>query len=365
MDFQNKENSNGKIITHKIQDEYTSSTNNTGSSLINTNKSRIKIKLNSQADLFQIPLSSIIKNKNKLELSGDYYNYLVNEVVTRLEKKQVKEVNLTRKIIKPEINILRFKVTCNTKFEENLKITGNKEFLGNWSQFRDLTFSENYWVFEINKNQNDSPLIFNSNSNKDLNSSQSSSFSSSLCMKYNTSKEPNYFSKNIISQESYFDEGKANNNNTNDLNKMKSKYSDIPNFEFEYKYTVHGKGNVFWEQTTNRTFNLKEVKEKLEYLLISSDSAIEKDSFLKNTGCNLMTGQEFKKNLQTNNYSEKGINSNGYNISIQSINSNNLSIENSKEKDGLIVKFDLTLNSSLEYCIKEKILTIYQKFNLI
>lgn len=316
--------------------------------------SKLQFTINAQSDLLSIPISTFLQNNNKIEFKGSYYKYLVNEVITRLEKKNIKEVKLTQKIFKPEVKSIQFRITANTLFGENVKITGSTSYLGNWKDFEDLTYQNGAWVFEINENSKDSPLL-------NFNFSESSSSFSSTSKKDRDSK---------TSKEIYFG---SDANNRKPSNYSKDRYNEVQKLEFEYKFVIKGESHVQWEQTPNRRFNLKELKEQIEYYVFSTvENTSGTDNGKKvnnnNTCINLINLSNEKAKcdyLKINSHSDKVINSNSIiGCSSRTINSNNaFSIEKGKECTDISVKIELTPNCSLEYHSKIKLLVLNMKFD--
>ena len=58
---------------------------------------KILYTINAQSDLLSIPISTFLTSTKKIEFKGCYYKYLVNDVITRLEKKNIKGIRKYKK----------------------------------------------------------------------------------------------------------------------------------------------------------------------------------------------------------------------------------------------------------------------------
>ena len=328
-----KENIDEELIPNKINPEEETK----------TEKTKNEIKLEKQIDLLSIPIKTLInickfnaklsqmelkrkvcliqenkeEAKEDFQIKGKYYNYLLEDVIKGFEKKNIKEVKLAQRIFKPEIQEIKFLVECPTQFGEVVLITGDKNYLGNWSNHKKLTYVEGVWAFALNHESPDSP-----------------------------------FSSNI----EIIDE----------IEKAK----ENANFEFEYKFIIKNEnnGNLIWEATENRRFCLKEYLEKIEYYAMSYSDKKQ------------MGGQDVNEgNIESEASCEIGLNKNDFlkinkmkggkeeemNDAKNSLDSSMslCTAETGSNSNDVYIKVRITANSSFEYKSSEKCLMLNLKYN--
>lgn len=324
-----------------IQSSTTSNTSNNTNN--NTNKpDKERIIINDQRDLLKLPITKLINNNVKIDINGNYYNKILTDVINQLEKRQIKEIKVTQKLFKPEIERIQFKVACSTQFGEDIKITGDTEFLGKWSTFKQLKYNNGFWIFEINRDTEGNPLRLNSVNNSTENSLKSSFTESNVNIKNNK--------KDI-----------CNNTNTNGVtnNEDYKSYFNNNNLEFEYKFIINNanNGNVIWESTANRKFNYRDIKEQVEICVFSKQNLRSSNVKGSNTCTNLMqikSGNGEKVNSNSN----KQINSCMLD-SIKSLNSNYC------DSDGNDVHVNVEISKyiNVDYYSKTKLLVYNLQFN--
>ena len=294
FDYSKKKTNLGKEFEDCLSSSHSISTNSYVSPNLESkdlkNICKKNININTKKDLIDIPIKSFLefnnsdKNINSLEkakciinnqplsikqfsLTGEIIKKLNDSAINRFEKESIKEIKLSQKLFVPKVSTLKLCVDCPTVFGENLKITGNNDYLGNWQNYKDMTYSAGQWTFEIKLNT--------------------------------TNYENDIFS-------------------TNRKSCINSLYKKFGNFEFKF-IIENQKKFLMWENTINRYFCLEEFIKKIEYDLFAAES----------NNINNKKDEVGYLNLQLK--SDRQENSKPYHENIRESNFNNISESSSSE----------------------------------
>lgn len=196
------------------------------------NKSDHEI-IESSYDVMVLPISQILRMGPNKRYNGSYFKKVVNEVInlpkaptTNLSSKIVQ----LNKIFKLQIVLLKLKLNIQTYFGESVQVAGSSDFLGSWSNPKEMYYTDACWIRE-----------FRDGEEKSLSKDSSIDYFSQISSSVN-----------------------------GDLNSNRAEATFICGNGFEFKFILNKCGQREWESIENRIFCFKYHEDHIKSLIIES-----------------------------------------------------------------------------------------------